>query len=423
MNTHWTSRSVGRWSSRREAARLVTRRGFTLIELLVVIGIVLLLAVMTIAAVNFSFNSEKTRSAARQVQSYLEGCRDRAIHAKEARGVRLFVEQTNPHAVTSMVYIAPSEPWTQGTLQLERYDANGNGFFNDAGENPGFALAVHGFNTDWDILMDEGMLVSGISRIKIPGDQDGLWYTINIATSGSYNLTAANQYLILTTPFRQPPNTQTTQRVAFQGGGPTTYQLELAPRELPGSDPVQLPKGVVIDLDHSSIPSIWGDTVDSTGASTHPTRLDLMFSARGTVIGSPASKGIIHLLLARDIDAELEMPADLPGWSATTACAKNEWVVPTTRNGFMYRANTAGTTGGTEPAWPTIVGNTIGDSSVTWQCVDERDHGDRLVISIFAQTGNISSHPVFESNPAVAKNLYNKNIPFKFAVSGEVAGQ
>lgn len=406
-----------------------TRQGFTLVELLVVVGIMLLLAAMTIAAVNFSSTSEKTRSAARQVQSYFEGARDRAIHAKEARGIRLFVDQTNTHAVTSLVYIAPSDPWNQGTIQLERYDGNGNNVFTDPGENPNFALVVHGYNTDWDVLMNEGMLVSGISRIKIPGDQDGLWYTVNIATSGPYTLGAGAppaQYLILTTPYRQPPNTQTTQRVAFQGGGPTTYLLELAPRELPGSDPVQLPKGVVIDLDHSSIPNIWGDTVDSTGASSHPTRLDLMFSPRGTITGSPASKGIVHLLLARDIDAELGMPADVPAWSANTACAAGDWVVPTTRIGRMFRALTGGTTGNSEPSWNVpvpAVGQQFPDGSITWQCFDERDHSDRLVISIFAQTGNISSHPVFESNPPWPKSTYNKNIPFKYALSGQVAGQ
>ena len=45
-------------------------------------------------------------------------------------------------------------------------------------------------------------------------------------------------------------------------------------------------------------------------------------------------------------------------------------VYPITRNGFKYVATTTGTTGGTEPTWPTVVGNTVVDGGVTWRCVE-----------------------------------------------------
>jgi hypothetical protein len=43
-------------------------------------------------------------------------------------------------------------------------------------------------------------------------------------------------------------------------------------------------------------------------------------------------------------------------------------VVPTTANDYRYRCTVAGTAGGVEPVWPTVVGTTIVDGGVTWIC-------------------------------------------------------
>lgn len=59
---------------------------FTLIEMLVVIGILLLLSAMTLSVVNVATTGDRTRGAARQVQSYLEGARGRAIYGGKQKG-------------------------------------------------------------------------------------------------------------------------------------------------------------------------------------------------------------------------------------------------------------------------------------------------------------------------------------------------
>lgn len=56
-------------------------------------------------------------------------------------------------------------------------------------------------------------------------------------------------------------------------------------------------------------------------------------------------------------------------WASTTAVALNAYKVPTTANTYYYKATVAGTTGSTEPTWPTTVGGTVTDGSVTWTCV------------------------------------------------------
>ena len=43
-------------------------------------------------------------------------------------------------------------------------------------------------------------------------------------------------------------------------------------------------------------------------------------------------------------------------------------VTPITKNGRKYICTTAGTSGASEPTWPTTVGNTVVDGTVTWTC-------------------------------------------------------
>ena len=86
------------------------RRGFTLVELLVAISIFLVVSAMTVALVNNSRESDRLSGAARQVQSYVGGARDRAIYTVRTeegprnRGVRFLLDPNLP-AIASMVYV------------------------------------------------------------------------------------------------------------------------------------------------------------------------------------------------------------------------------------------------------------------------------------------------------------------------------
>jgi len=57
-------------------------------------------------------------------------------------------------------------------------------------------------------------------------------------------------------------------------------------------------------------------------------------------------------------------------WAPSETQAVGDLCVPTTLNGYLYRATsvTTGITGTTQPSWPTAVGATVVDGGVTWTC-------------------------------------------------------
>lgn len=63
-------------------------------------------------------------------------------------------------------------------------------------------------------------------------------------------------------------------------------------------------------------------------------------------------------------------------WQATTAytyreprdAASGSVVRPTSQNGYHYKCTVAGTSGASEPTWPTTPGGTVVDGTVTWEC-------------------------------------------------------
>ena len=406
-HTYTICRAVPRGTLRQPA-------GFTLIELMVVVALLVLIASMTIGAVNLNTNSDKVRAGSRQVQSYLAGARDRAIYSKAPRGVRFLLDSSSgptvsSRTVSSMVFIAPTDPWTQGTIQLERLDIDGTPGpdYLDSDLVNGGARVLRGFDndpnsTDWYNLVQQGLLKPG-SRIRIPAN-NGVWYVVENTTQ----VTPTNPRLRLTTPYEgsSPKNPDATDVAALASGtGPSTYLLELPPSVLPNQDPVLMPKGSVIHLDRCTtvnstvnnleqqsasasasnrgdkLPDAWKRspstaTPPDTSGFDYRSDLDVMFSPRGVVIGPAAQRGIIHLYICDQKDADL----DRQYWASASS----------------YPTASAPESG----PWTTYA-------------VDPKyERGDKVILSLFTRTGAVSTH-----------HIYSNIDPFKYAETGEVAGK
>ena len=59
-----------------------------------------------------------------------------------------------------------------------------------------------------------------------------------------------------------------------------------------------------------------------------------------------------------------------PTWQPSTSYSVGQYVIPTTYNSSgpkrLYRCTTAGTSGSSEPTWPTTDGGTVSDGTVEW---------------------------------------------------------
>lgn len=66
----------------------------------------------------------------------------------------------------------------------------------------------------------------------------------------------------------------------------------------------------------------------------------------------------------------LERPVEDEAWTASTQFKVGNYRVPTdtSLNKLRYQVTTAGTTGGSEPSWPTTVGATVNDGTAVWTC-------------------------------------------------------
>ena len=345
--------------SRSMARDAQVRSGLTLIELLIVVTIFLVLTTFTVVAVDFTFEAERVSSGARQVQSLLEGARDRAIRARDPRGVRFLLDPdpANGRMVSSMVYVGAADSWSQGTIELRREDlAPADG----VADREDVLIVAGSLDTLWSKLSQRGFLgIKGqeTPRIKIPGDKNGTWYRVHTDLLG-VNPSNPN-VLRLVHAYRDPGTTEIKEIQAFDAGsGPSTYVLELPPRVLPDADPVLLPEGVVIDLDASSVPTAWRPAAGTSHPAPYSSRMDLMFSPRGTLIGTTAGTGLTHLYVALREDVQNATDAGRPAVNV----GKRPLVPADTL--FATLAD-----GGTIP--------TV---------------GDRGLVSIFASTGKVSSH-------------------------------
>lgn len=99
--------------------------------------------------------------------------------------------------------------------------------------------------------------------------------------------------------------------------------------------------------------------------------------------------------------AEAVIPAATAGLGAANARR------PTVFNGYTYQATVGGTTGAAEPTWPTTIGATVQDGTVTWKCTayayDAADVGNGASLSMGARGSILRSYSVRTAAPTAGR--------------------
>lgn len=277
------------------------RAGFTLVELMVVIGILLLIAAMTLSVVNLSITGDRTRGAARQIQSYLEGARGRAIYGGNATtqggtyqcGVRFIRDANNPSLVASMQYVEVDPE--RGALTVGVF-----GIQYDAGNLATRLVGTVGSsnpqqNTNWLSSYQQGLIFDGQVILL-----DKRRYQI-LTTE----LQAGNEILVLQTPYAGTTMFSAPGDVngfAVPKSRQPSYKLLLAPQPMANQEPRALGNGVVLDLNLSKGLAAFGTSM----------QIDLMFSPRGTVVGPLSGTGIVEFVVSDREDSIKQIPLPNP---------------------------------------------------------------------------------------------------------------
>lgn len=74
-------------------------------------------------------------------------------------------------------------------------------------------------------------------------------------------------------------------------------------------------------------------------------------------------------------------------WAASQTWAVGDQVVPTTADGFYFKCTTPGAGSGSQPAWPTTIGQTVTDGAAVWTCWGVVATGNLPTTAVFLGNG------------------------------------
>ena len=116
----------------------------------------------------------------------------------------------------------------------------------------------------------------------------------------------------------------------------------------------------------SGLTTLYGSTlsvVHQSDLSDNPQDFTVYF-------GSPTAGFQLQATSNPGVDSITLTPTDtLPSWAASLPQSIGYTAEPSIDNTYRYVVVTAGTSGATEPTWPTSIGSEVLDGTIVWRCV------------------------------------------------------
>jgi hypothetical protein len=149
----------------------------------------------------------------------------------------------------------------------------------------------------------------------------------------------------------------------------------------------------------------WGRIIKSDGVTAGP---------YNTTLGTPG-------YTADDPEYVLELLQNSK-WTPLTSVSLNAYRYPKRPNGKAYKAAIAGTTGATEPVWPTTVGQTVVDGTVTWICDTDLELESPFMIGLVNGTVRMVIRDVLIGDATITNaKIYSVAADKLYASSGTIA--
>lgn len=212
-------------------------------------------------------------------------------------------------------------------------------------------------------------------KTALTGSADTVNWTWNSDVAGAVNAIGQNSIYL-------------QRKGVYSGGTPeSTLGLIYAESYTPTNNVVSEYGICSVVYSNSNSSGFWPQNVAMNGTiwkrGTAPTwggnfvaynQLGYLASGQGATIGIEVNCGGVGIEThEEDMVQTLGISADPQiklrySWTATTAFIGNTAIDAVPATGFVYVANAAGTTGDTQPTWPTTPGATVVDGSITWTC-------------------------------------------------------
>ena len=281
------------------------RSGFTLVEMLVAIGILTVIATLSVAVIPKIQERAKASRGGDQLQGWLLEAKQMALRDRAPRGIRLFVDLSTKMVLTAQ-YIQQPDNFTGGAIQFDNPTMAGANMFKASfigvditgglsSINPSTGLPYALNDPVWPVQPGDFILVQGGVSHQI---------TTVVGPSG------ATPAFILTVPTLQYPNaTQLWDPVNLPPAPAPNYiafnyTIIRQPRPMIGEPLLQLPDDVGID------PTL--SLADSLPLSSLGGVYDIVFSPSGTLTGTLGNGFSRIILWVRDYTQDIDQPGQMP---------------------------------------------------------------------------------------------------------------